>query len=928
MGLFNFFNKPKWKNSDSQVRIAAVEDMSVNDLKTLLKIIREDSDQQVRLTAFRKIHDRESMESLLQEDLPEEIISSAKVRLEEIYTDLIITDTDGNIADELLALISNETLLATIVTGSNVVTLRCQAVTAIDDPLLLCELLKQHIGKQPALLAVEKIDDPQMLAEVAEQAINKSARSLAARKINADAVESKEDVESDSAIELVEEQEEQTVSTQEDKKVNNDKIIAEKIQKREELCVQVESLCRMIGEDSAAEFAKNETKWPVDDPDIDNDELLTLAKRYKDVCHLFHTTQSELRNEKQNLEKLTLSCVQIEKYLLDGNLEPAESLLQKSVQELENLSCKWLQKDDVDVRFSACRKKLEQRKEKIAEIAKAEETKLQDFTAYCVEMEELSVSSYNIQAEKRAKKLNESWKKLSRSADKQYEEFVSRFNVASDNFWEKKEQFYKEQEWQYWNNKTKKEELCIIVELLKEDNDLHQVSSKLKEYQAAWKELGPVHKKYSQKLWSRFKASCDENYARCRVFYAELDQKRKESNVIKEGLCVQAEEHVDSTKWKESSGVLQGVQKEWKEAGPGERKKEEVLYKRFRKACDQFFDRRNAFYAEQDVERKENLLAKEGLCQKLENLLQEPKKEHGKVIQEFQKSWKEIGPVPRKDDQKIWKRFRAACDSHYNWLDEQRLDNLQQKIVLCEQVEAVLPESDDDEVQKETVDRVVEIQQEWKTIGPVPKKDADTVWKRFTGQCDLFFAARKNRVQQEKKKMLENQSLKENLLQKAGEVIQLQNEKEISDALLELQEEWKQVGSAPEEHEQLLGDEFQGLCNAFSQYKADGYEEKKSVLGENLKKKEELCLQLEKLTGNEHDLGSADKDGAFDLIEQFKIAREANFLLAGKTDSSQQKKEEVLRIQQEWKTLGPTFLEHEQRLWKRYRKAIDLFFTQ
>lgn len=928
MGLFNFFNKPKWKNSDSQIRIAAIESMSVDDLETLLEIIREDSDQQVRLTAFRMVHDREAMESLLQEDLPEEIISSAKVRLEEIYTDLIITGTDGNIADELLALISNEILLATIVTDSNVVTLRCQAVIAIDDPLLLCELLKQHIGKQPALLAVEKIDDPQMLAEVAEQAINKSARSLAAKKINADAVESEEDVESDSVIELVEEQEEQTLFTQEDKKVNNDKIIAEKIQTREELCVQVESLCRMIGDDSTAGFAAIETKWPVDDPNIDNDELLTLGKRYNDVCHLFHTIQEELRNEKQNLEKLTLSCVKIEKYLLDGNLEPAESLLQKSVQELGNLNCKWLQKDDVDVRFSACLKKLEQRKEKIAEIAKAEETKLQTFTAACVEMEELSVSSYNVQAEKRAKKLKESWKKLSRSAGKQYEEFAVRFNIASDNFWGKKEQFYKEQEWQYWNNKTQKEELCLIVESLKEDNDLHHVSSTLKECQAAWKELGPVHKKYSQKLWSRFKASCDGNYARCRVFYAELEQKRKKSNVIKEELCGRAEEHVDSTQWKESSEILQGLQKEWKEAGSGERKKEEVLYKRFRKACDQFFDRRNALYVEQDVERKENLLAKEDLCQKLEDLLQEPNKEHGKVIQEFQKNWKKIGPVPRKDDQKIWKRFRAACDSHYNWLDEQRQDNLRQKNALCEQVEALLPGNEDGEVQEEAVEKVTELQQVWKTIGSVPRKDSDTVWERFTSQCELFFAARKNRLQQEEKKMLENQYFKENLLQKAGEVIQLQNEKEISDALQELQEEWKQVGSAPKEHEQLLRDEFQGLCKAFSQYKAGGYEEKKSVLGENLKKKEELCLQLERLTGNEHDLGNADKDGAFDLIEQFKIAREANFLLAGKTDSPQQKKEEVLRIQQEWKTLGPTFLEHEQRLWKRYRKAMDMFFTQ
>ena len=921
MGLFNFF-KPKWKHSNRQVRLTAVENMSVDDLETLLEIIREDADQKVRLAALAKIDERESMELLLQEELPEEIITSAKERLEEIYTVLIVLGTeDITTSGELLALISNQNLLATIVAQADAVSLRCQAVAAIDDPLLLCGLLKQHIGKKPALLAVEKIVDPQILAEVAEQAINKSARSLAAKKINAVAVVDKEDVESDPVAELVQEQEAQIALEQEAKKLNHQKNIAEKIQKREELCEQVESLCNRMGEESGAQFAEIDKEWPADDPKNDDDDLLSLGKRYEDICQKFHTTLDEWRNEKQNFEKLTQSCVQIEKYLLDGNIEPAESLLQKSVQELGSFSCRWLKKDDIDVRISACRKKLEQRKDKIAEIAKAEEIRLQDVADACVKMEELAASSYNLQTEKMAKNLNESWKKFSQGAGKQDDEFVDRFKTASDNFWGKKEQFYKEQEWQYWNNKTKKEELCTIVESLKEVNDLHQVSSKLKECQAAWKDIGPVQKKHSQKLWSRFKSSCDENYARCRVLYDELDQKRQESLVVKEGLCVRAEEHVASTQWKESGEVLQGLQKEWKEAGPGERKKEQVVYKRFRKACDQFFERRDAFYAEQDVERKGNLLAKEKLCQDLEDLLQEPKMEHGKVIQEFQKKWKDIGPVPRKDDQKIWKRFRAACDSHYDWLDEQRLDSLRQKNALCEQVEALLSGNEDGDISQETVEKVTELQQEWKTIGPVPRNDSDAVWERFTSQCDLLFATRKNRLQ-------ENQTLKEKLLQKAGEVIQQPDEEEIATGLQELQEQWKKIGPAPQEHEQLLWDEFQGLCNVFSQRKAGRSEENKSLLDKNLKKKEELCLQLERLTGNDSELGTTGKEGALDLIEQFKIAREANFLLAGKTDSPQQKKEEVLRIQQEWRTLGPTSLVHEQRLWKRYRRAIDLFFAK
>ena len=836
MGLFDFLKKPKWKNSNSQVRLKAVEKMSVDDLETLLEIIREDSDRRVRLAALVKINDPESIQLLLQEALPEEILAAVRARLEEIYTDLILCETDERVAGELLALIKSQTVLAAIVAQTDTVALRCQAIDAINDPQLLCDLLHQHIGKKPALAAVEKIDDPQMLAEIAEKAVNKSARSMAADKLKPVVVEQTEDTEDTQKV-LEQEKQEQA-----EKKAIEEAKVRKEEQAREE--------------------------------------------------------EEKLRNEKIIAEEL--------KQKQDLELE-----VERKKKELEQQE-----------------KKKAKEKEKEEEKARIEEEALKDITDICLEMEKLSASPYNTQAEKESRNLSDSWRKALKNTEKEYDELVARFQAASDAFWEKKKQFYKEQEWVQWNNKTQKEELCTLAESLKENEDLHQVASKLKEYQASWKQIGTVHKKYSQDLWDRFKSACDHNYERCRGFYAELDEKRQESLVIKEGLCVKAEEHVASTQWKESAEFLQGLQKEWKEAGPADRKKDQVLYERFKKACDLFFERRNAIYAEQDAERKENLLAKEKLCQKVEDLLQDPKREHGKVIQELQKEWKEIGPVPRKDDQKIWKRFRASCDSYYNWLDEQRQENLKQKILLCEQVEALLPENSDDEVPTETVDRVIELQKEWKTIGPVPKKDDDAVWKRFTSQCDTFFVARKIQAEEEEKKRLENQDLKENLLQKAGEIIQQEDEKLITVGLQELQKEWKTIGPAPREQDQLLWDEFHSLCNAFFQQKADRFKEKKVVLEENLKKKEELCLQLERVTGIEQKLESGENEKALDLIEQFKIARETNFLLAGKTENAQTKKEEVLRIQQEWKTLGPTFREHEQRLWKRYRKTIDLFFSK
>ena len=923
MGIIDFFKKPKWKNSNSKIRLAAVEEMSADDLETLVKIIRDDSEQQVRLAALMKVDDRKYIELLLQEDLPEAITVPVREKLEEIYTDLIISGSEECIPDEILARMTNQNLLARIAVEADAVDLRCQAVAKIDEPQVLCELLKNHCGKKPALAAVQKIDDPRMLAEIAEKAVNKSARTMAAGKLSREEPEDNSKKESISVRKSAKEK--QTVPDQNNKEKNHSKIIAEKIQTRKELCSQLENLCKEMGDESEIRFAEIEKNWPADDHEIDDEELLTLQKHYEETCNRFRTTLNELSSEKHSMENLTASCLQIEKLLQDDNIDRAEVLLTKNIQKLESMGWQWLDTDNIAARFSAGRKKVEQRKEELAEITRIESKKLQAIEDICTKMEELVASPDRHQAEKKAKKLIQSWKRLSNKAGNEYSEISARFQSALDDFWKKQKQFYKEQEWQWWNNKNKKEELCAIVESLKEENDLYQVSRKLKECEAAWKETGQVSKRDSNELWHRFKTACDENFARCRVFFAELDQKRRDSIVKKEKLCTQAEEHVTSTNWNESAAALKRLQQEWKEAGPGLLNQDKLLYKKFRKACDQFFDRRSAFFAEKDIERKDNLRAKEQLCLEVEDLVREPKLEHDKLIRELQKRWKEIGPAPRENEQEIWHRFRGTCDSYYAWIDEQRLDNLQLKIALCEQLESLLPENAGDIDREEALLKVLECQKQWKSIGPVPRKESDAIWKKFRGQCDNFFSARKIQLQEDENQTLENQRHKEHLLQMAGEVIQQLDEQKITAQLLGLQKEWQQFGPALNQQEQLLSEEFKALCSAFLLERKEPYKETKSALNDTLKKKEELCFQLERLTGNEYDLGDADKGQALDLIEQFKIAREANFLLAGKTENLPKKKEEIRRIQQEWKDLGPTYREHEQRLWKRYRRAINMF---
>ena len=920
MGLLDFFRQPKWKNGNSSVRLAAVDEMDSRNLETLLEIIREDSDLQVRQAALAKIDDQQTLESLLQKKLPDDLLKQATKQLEQKYTEQILASSDQSLANQLIQRISNQELLAEIAARAESVALRVLAVEAIDDQNLLSELLKKPCGKKPALAAVKKISDSLLLAEISQKAANKAARRQAA--IQLEAVGQKKNIQEPA----------QTKGTAPDSGENREATkpahIEERIRLGRNLCLQIENLCSNMDEKAGISFAGIIKQWPDFTKAGQDNDVLLLEKKYQELCIQFSSVRKEYLNEKAEFADFTLTCQQIEKLLEKDNLSGAEKLLDDTITRLEQTNWHWFNSADIAQCFLNYRQKLEQRKDELTVIAKTENQHIQAMKEACEQMEQFASATERYQLGKKANTVITAWDTIPETAKQAHPELITRFQTALDDFEEKQQQFYEEQQWQLWSNKTKKEELCDKVAELEEETDLHIVSKKLKKYQADWKTIGPVPKKDADELWQKFKTLCDKAYDRCRKFYTELDRKRQECTALKEDLCSQAESHMESENWKKSADFLKDLQKQWKEAGPAERDREQELYARFRAACDHFFNRRSVFFAEQDLLRQENLKAKEALCFEVEELVKNPKIEHGRKIQEIQKRWKAIGPVPRKHDEEIWRRFRGLCDTYYSWLDEQRQKNLQQKTALCEQVEALLPETEEETIDREVIDKVIELQKQWKTIGPVPRDQADELWQRFKGKCDIFFVERKIRQQEEDKKRFANQEAKEELLRLAGEAMALPNQSEITARLQELQQQWKHIGPAPREHDQLLWDEFHGLCNAFFQEKRERYLEKTAVLEDNLKKKEELCFQLERLAGKSPEEEQISKGSGLDIAEQFKIAREANFLLAGKTKNVQAKREEVRRIQQEWKAVGTTFRDKEQKLWKRYRTAIDLIYSE
>jgi len=266
----------------------------------------------------------------------------------------------------------------------------------------------------------------------------------------------------------------------------------------------------------------------------------------------------------------------------------------------------------------------------------------------------------------------------------------------------------------------------------------------LKDLQARWKAVGAAPKEKHDALWTRFKAACDAVYDKSKEYFGKLDEERGQNLVKKEELVAQVEALKDSTEWKDTAEQIKKLQEEWKAIGPVPQDKADEIWRRFRAACDHFFEQRKLIDRSRDEERAANRARKEAILARVEARAGSTEwKPTADLIKAAQEEWQQVGPVPRAEADALWKRFRAACDSFFaarkaafERADSERHENLGKKQLLCEKVEALAAADD----HRAALATVKEIQAEWKAIGPVPKELSDEIWRRFRAACDVIYA--------------------------------------------------------------------------------------------------------------------------------------------------------------------------------------------
>lgn len=291
-----------------------------------------------------------------------------------------------------------------------------------------------------------------------------------------------------------------------------------------------------------------------------------------------------------------------------------------------------------------------------------------------------------------------------------------------------------------------KEEFCALAEKLAENENVVEAFHELQKLHEQWKEFGPVAKEYRDEIWDRFKAATAVINKKYQSFFEGLKEQQAENLAKKTALCEKVEEIADrevqsSNQWNAFSKEIEDVQKEWKMIGFASKKENQKIYDRFRAACDRFYGRKREFYTEYKDSMNANLEKKIALCEEAEAL--KTSTDWKKTTDQFialQKQWKEIGAVPRKKSDQLWKRFRAACDEFFAERDKNAkpendfYGNLKAKQALIEEIKAYELKDDASDVEA-----MQSFQKRWQEIGFVPFKEKDNVAKAYKDALQAKF---------------------------------------------------------------------------------------------------------------------------------------------------------------------------------------------
>lgn len=416
------------------------------------------------------------------------------------------------------------------------------------------------------------------------------------------------------------------------------------------------------------------------------------------------------------------------------------------------------------------------------------------------------------------------------------------------------------------NLAEKKAILEEIKTLIESQDDFNKIYNEFRRLQLRWKELKLVPQSHANELWKEYQLYSEKFYDLLKINNEMRIYDFKKNLELKNALIETVENLDAETDVVSAFHQLQKLHQEWREIGPVAKELREEVWGRFKAASTVINKKHQDFFETLRGKEQENLEEKTAICEAIESINYDELTSFkawnakNKEVLDLQQKWKTIGFAPKKYNVKIFERFRSGCDvffqkksEFYKDLKESMEDNLDKKKDLCERAEALKDSTD----WKETTEKMIALQKEWKTIGTVSRKSSDAIWKRFIAACDYFFEQKNKNFSSQKTEEVENLQLKKELIEKIEQLdVNLSGEEAVA-AVRELMAEWNNIGHVPFRDKDRIYKEYRtAVDNQFDRLKIDQAERR-----------------LESFKSNINDMASHDRSKNKILYERDKLMR-------------------------------------------------------
>ena len=720
MGLLDLF-RPKWKHSQFDVRLDAVRQLGEDEVATLTEVARRDPEAKIREVAYKRIGDPQLLVDLARDEVDNALRELAGKRASELSLKAAIDATDDRGALAAVERITEPKMLvdvirkATSAAARNRALLRLQdqrslaeVVLKIDDPAIrnealakitdakaLKELALSEQGtKAVQMLAIERLSDVPALRAVAERGRSKAARAAAKDRLAAlgassdvkpETQEKKPKKPLDATAEARLKQRKIEASMR--RQAEEDRKNAVGLKKARLEAEHAERLQRLEADEAAAKLSPRPEPRKADrGPAVTREERSDGGReRPVEVSAEKAARNAEKAAEaKENAAQLESLLARLESLAEGKDLKEAGSALKEAHTSQAARGPLPDGAEDLRSRFVAARQKLAT---KLSELREAEDwrrwanvPKLEALITKAESLAKVVIGAIKLEdgqeldAQKVSKELRAmqaEWKAIGGAPKEKADDLWERFKASSDIIYEGNKKSLDSLDEERVANLKMKEELCARVEALVESPDAitggKAITDQVKQLQDDWKKIGPVPKTSNDVVWTRFRTACDKFFATKKVTFEKQDEARAATLAKQVELAGKAESLSHSVDWKGTADKLKELQDEWKQLGPvpkSAKADSDEAWKKFRGACDHYFEKRKAHFGEMDQERDANYVKKEELVGKAEKLAQGDEVEDADAtIRELMGEWKKIGPVAKEKGDEIWARFGKALDA-------------------------------------------------------------------------------------------------------------------------------------------------------------------------------------------------------------------------------------------------------------------------